>query len=62
MNGQVNGAPLQNGIVGKRKRDADDAELEEQHETKRRGKVRPATPDDDLVVLDKASNGAIYID
>lgn len=61
-NGQVNGAPLANGIVGKRKRDADEAELEEQHESKKRGKVKPSTLKDELIVLDDASNGAIVID
>ena len=58
----LNGAPTQNGVVGKRKRDADEANLEDQHEVKKRNKVQPATTHDDLIVLDDSGNGAIVID
>lgn len=61
-NGEVNGAPVHNGLVGKRKRDADEAELDDQEQIKKRGKIQVPANNDDLVVLDDSSNGAILID
>jgi ubiquitin-like 1-activating enzyme E1 B len=60
-NGTTNGAT--NGMVnGKRKRPADEAELEVEL-VKKKGKVATAPDDDDDVVLvDDSSNGAIVID
>ncbi|KAF2239006.1 ubiquitin-activating enzyme E1 3 [Viridothelium virens] len=52
------------GVAGKRKREADEADLEEE-QTKKRGKVveEPAAGLDDLVLVDdSATNGAILID
>lgn len=58
----MNGGPLRNGNVGKRKRTADEADLDDQRDVKRRGIVPAATNDDDLIVLDDTTNGAIVID
>ncbi|KAI9687726.1 MAG: E1 ubiquitin-activating protein uba2 [Bathelium mastoideum] len=52
------------GITGKRKRDADEAALEEE-QTKKRGKVVEESVtglDDDVVLASDATNGAILID
>lgn len=52
---------LTNGIAnGKRKRDADEAELEDDIK-KKRGKVAPAA-DDDVVLVEDGEDGAILID
>lgn len=52
--------PVLNGVAnGKRKRDADEAELEDK--AVKRGKVAPTT-DDDIVVVDDGDDGAILID
>jgi len=61
-NGVINRVPIQNGFVGKRKRDADEADLEEQEQIRKRGKIQATTTDDDLIVLDDSSKGAIVID
>ncbi|KAI9871470.1 MAG: E1 ubiquitin-activating protein uba2 [Pleopsidium flavum] len=61
-NGAGNRVPVQNGFVGKRKRNADEADLDEQEQTRKRGKLQATTTDNDLIVLDDSSNGAIVID
>ena len=51
-------------VTGKRKREADEAGLEEE-QTKKRGKVVEETatvPDDSVVLVDDSTNGAILID
>lgn len=54
--------PVTNGHGhGKRKRDAADAEALDAEVAKKRGKVA-AAPDDDIVVLDDADEGAIVLD
>ena len=61
-NGQSNGAHIANG-TGKRKRDLDDADLEDQ--LKKRGKVMEESingADGPFLVEDDGSNGAIVID
>lgn len=53
---------LGDGVTGKRKRDATDAGLEDE-QIRKRGKVAEEPPkDDDVVVLEDSTNGAIFID
>ncbi|KAF2745162.1 ThiF family protein [Sporormia fimetaria CBS 119925] len=60
VNGHSHPLPILNGDSHKRKRPADDGELEAEVAHKR-GKVAPA-PQDDVVVLDDPDDGAIVID
>jgi ubiquitin-like 1-activating enzyme E1 B len=62
MNGHA--APATNGTIGKRKRDADEVEPEDDN-VRKRGKVfeeKPPQTDDDVVILDDSDQGAIVID
>lgn len=74
-NGESNGTAAirttSNGVMGKRKRDADEAGLEEdveqQRTTKKRGKLEGSGVKDDVILLDdegapSAATGAIMID
>jgi ubiquitin-like 1-activating enzyme E1 B len=63
-NGATNGATngVTNGVLsGKRKRTADEAELEVEL-VKKKGKVAAAPDDDEIVLVEDSSNGAIVID
>ena len=62
-NGHTNGnIPHINGTSSKRKREVDEPEID-QVQLLKRGKVRElASKEDDLVVLDDPTNGAIVID
>ncbi|KAF2463396.1 ubiquitin-activating enzyme E1 3 [Lindgomyces ingoldianus] len=50
-----------NGVVGKRKRDADEAELEIDL-VKKRGKVIAVAAEDDIIIVEDSNDGAIVID
>jgi len=61
-NGTTNGITTTNGAsTDKRKRSADEAELESEL-VKKKGKVAAAPDDDDIVLVEDSSNGAIVID
>lgn len=63
LNGAVNGAHSTNGTSTKRKRSADDASIDQQEQSSKRGKVKEASANgDDLITLDDAGDGAIILD
>ncbi|KAI9679506.1 MAG: E1 ubiquitin-activating protein uba2 [Caeruleum heppii] len=62
---QSNGVAATNGIIEKRKRDADEAELDSIAEVQlpKRGKLMESRPSDEVVLLEEdGANGAIVID
>ena len=65
-NGHMNGTSNGHVAIGKRKREIDDVESEEQAQVKKRGRVVEqsweTTIDDVVVVEDEPSNGAIMIE
>lgn len=59
--GKTNGTSLVNGTGNKRKRELDEPE-DHQEQTMKRGKVETQSKDDEVLILDESSNGAILIE